>query len=495
LSGIRVTYTGLIAFVIALITVFASMIFNLIVTRTLTPMEYGTWGLMNGFLTYAVVIEPVIGYWVAREIARKVESGKTAVISSGVLSTTGIVIFIISAFFVSREAELDLNVILLALVLIPPRFVNGTLAAINQSWKPHTISYGIIALGITQIPMALMFVYYFEWGISGLILSVFTGLVVSNIILGWFAKEKISVDFSFEHLKKWIKLFWLPLYLAIPGMIYRLDVVIFTVLTGSVIGLAFWTASIAISTIVSHSGLIARAIYPKMLMGEGDSFLKSNFTQFFYFAIPLTTLVIIFARPALFTLNPEYEDAYLVLVFLSLQVFFTTLGGVIELTLLGKDEVDIDKKSKFKDYLKSRLFGMPTLEMIQHTIYMILLIIGLVILAPNSSIIELIVYWSILSMAVRIPFTIYRYGLLRKSVKINFESKSIAKYLLSSIIVFGATFFMTEEFLVYNERIFAFLPNFLLFVIIGIVGYLVITYLIDNRTRNLIYAVLKEIKK
>jgi O-antigen/teichoic acid export membrane protein len=495
LPEIRVTYTGLIAFVIALVTVFASMIFNLIITRTLTLDEYGTWGLINGFLTYAVVLEPIIGYWVAREIARKVESGKTAIISSGVFSSIGIVIFIIVSFLVGKEAEVDLTIIFLALVLIPPRFLNGILSAINQSWKPHTISYAIISLGITQIPMALIFIYYLDWGIPGLIFSVFIGLIVSNIILGWFAREKIKSEFNIEFLKKWIKLFWLPLYLAIPAMVYRLDVIIFTVITGSITGLAFWTAALAISTIVSHSGLIARAIYPKMLVGKGDGFLKSNFTQFFYFSIPLTALVITFARPMLFTLNPIYEEAYLILVFLSFQVFFTTLGGVIEITLLGKDEVDIDKKSKFRDYLKSRLFGMPTLEMIQHSVYITLLIIGLMILISSNSTIELIIYWSVLSMGVRIPFTIYRYRLLQKSVKLKFEVNSISKYLISSIVIFGGVFIITNEFLVYNERIFEFLPNLLFFVTLGICGYLIMTYLIDNQTKNLVHAIFKEIRK
>ena len=485
----------MIALFIAILTVFLSMIFNLIVTRTLTPNEYGMWGLINGFLTYAIVIEPMIGYWVAREIARKTESGKTAVISSGALSIVGIVVFIISAFFIGKELELDLNIIFFAAILIPPRFINGTLAAINQSWKPHTISYGIISLGIVQIPMALLFVYYLEWGISGLILSVFVGLLVSNIILGWFAKEKISVFFKVEYAKKWIKLLWLPLYLAIPGVIYRFDVVIFTIITGSVIGLAFWTASLAISTIISHSGLIARAIYPKMLTGDGDSYLKDNFTQFFYFSIPLTALVITFAKPALFTLNPLYEEANIVVTFLALQVFFTTLGGVIEVTLLGKDEVDVGEKSKIKDYLKSRLFKMPTLEMIQHSIYITLLISGLLILISTRSIMELIIYWSILSMGTRIPFTIYRYILLRKSINFKFEGKSIVKYIITSIVIFGGSYFITDKFLVYTERIFEFLPNLLLFVGISIFGYLIITYLIDLKTRNLFHAVFKEILK
>ena len=232
-----------------------------------------------------------------------------------------------------------------------------------------------------------------------------------------------------------------------------------------------------------------------MLIGKGDDFLQSNFTQFFYFAIPLTALVITFARPALFTLNPLYEEAYWVLIFLAFQVFFTTLSGVIEITLLGKDEVDIDQKSKFKDYLKSRLFGMPTLEMIQHGIYMTVLIAGLMILLSSSTTIELIIYWSALAMVVRIPFTVYRYRLLQKNVKIKFERNSIFKYLITSIIVFSIVFFITDEFLVYNEGIFEFLPNLLFFVILGIGAYLASTYFIDQRTKKLVHAILKEVKK
>jgi O-antigen/teichoic acid export membrane protein len=495
LSGIRVTYTGMVAFILAFVTVFASLVFNLIVTRTLSPNEYGLWGLINVFLIYAVVIEPVIGYWVAREIARKVESGKTAIISSGVLSIGGILIFIIASLFIGEEVGLDLNILFLAAVIIPPRFINGTLSAINQSWKPHTISYGIIALGITQIPMTLLFVYHLEWGISGLILSVLVGLLVSNIILGWFAREKIKKGFNIKHVKRWTKISWLPVYFVIPGMIYKLDIVVFTIITSSVVGLAFWAASLAISTIVSHSGLIARAMYPKILMGEGDSFLQSNFTQFFYFAIPLTVIVIAFSKPALFVLNPLYAEAYLIPIFIALRVFFTTFSGVIEITILGKDKVDIENKSNFKDYLRSDLFVIPTLEMTQHVIYIILLIIGLMILVSTSSIIELIIYWAVLSMIVRIPFTIYRLILLQKIIKVEFEVKIIVKYLITSIVIFGAVFFIIDKFLVYDESIFEFLPNFLLFVIIGIGGYLISTYLIDFRTRNLVHAIFKEIKK
>ena len=72
MSEIRVTYSGLISLVMGLGTVVTGMIFILIVTRSLTPEELGTWGLIGGLVTYVIVLEPIISYWTTREIARDV---------------------------------------------------------------------------------------------------------------------------------------------------------------------------------------------------------------------------------------------------------------------------------------------------------------------------------------------------------------------------------------------------------------------------------------
>ena len=59
MSGIRVTYSGLISFVVGLASVFTGIIFVLIVTRQLTPEEFGTWNLIGGLIIYVIII--VIG--------------------------------------------------------------------------------------------------------------------------------------------------------------------------------------------------------------------------------------------------------------------------------------------------------------------------------------------------------------------------------------------------------------------------------------------------
>ena len=84
MTEIRVTYSGLIAFVIGIISVISGLVVTVVITRSLTSFEYGTWTLILNLIGYVIILEPIISYWATREIARKTESGTTAVLSSGI---------------------------------------------------------------------------------------------------------------------------------------------------------------------------------------------------------------------------------------------------------------------------------------------------------------------------------------------------------------------------------------------------------------------------
>ena len=55
---------------IGLISVITGMIFTLIVTRRLSPEEFGTWGLVGGLITYVLISEPIISFLLTRQTAR-----------------------------------------------------------------------------------------------------------------------------------------------------------------------------------------------------------------------------------------------------------------------------------------------------------------------------------------------------------------------------------------------------------------------------------------
>ena len=107
-------------------------------------------------------------------------------------------------------------------------------------------------------------------------------------------------------LKKWIKLGWLPLYPKIAGVLHNADVAVFTIITGSVGGLAYWASAKAISGMISHSSKINKAVYPKLLSGGKKEILEENLVRVFYFTFPLSIAAFVFAKPGLFALNPIY---------------------------------------------------------------------------------------------------------------------------------------------------------------------------------------------
>ena len=478
-----------------MVSVFTGVIFTLIITRSVTPEEYGTWGLIIGLITYVMLIGPIVSYWSTRDTARNIQSGKTAIWSTLLLSVGAISIYIIISYLMGNYTNVEQNVLLFAAILIPVIFVNGILTAINLGWKPHAISYGTLAYGISSIPFALFLIYYLDFGVTGIIISVFLANMISIIILFFYAKEKIANQFNKTILKKWFKLSWIPIYPGIAILVAGFDISIFTIITGSVIGLAFWTAAMVLPATISHTGLISRAVYAKLLEEKTKEFMSENLTLVFYFGIILISLVVTFARPGLYALNPIYEIVFPVAIIMSFEVFLTVLVNIFLLSLAGIEKVDKFENSTFKDYLKSKLFFPHTIRLIQTSIYILILAVGLLILVGfGSSNQELLLFWASIALITQIPLVCILYYLLQKNIMIKLEVTRIIKFLLIAIGVFSLTYALVNQFLIYSTDIFSFIPNVLIFASFGVGLYIIVTYLIDNKIRNLVQAIIKEIK-
>ena len=79
LSEIRVGYSGIVALSTGIIRIFLNLGYVTIITRLLTPEQFGTWQLIIGMLVYVMVLHWVETYWITRETARNIDSGKTAI--------------------------------------------------------------------------------------------------------------------------------------------------------------------------------------------------------------------------------------------------------------------------------------------------------------------------------------------------------------------------------------------------------------------------------
>ncbi|MDE1828984.1 MAG: hypothetical protein KGI25_01545 [Thaumarchaeota archaeon] len=444
-------------------------------------------------MAYASIVEPMISNWAARESARGVRSEKTAIVSSVLFSGLGAVIYIVAAFFIGRKVDVDQTALFFGCILIPAIYVNRIFTAINLGWKPHVASYGQLSFAITEIILGIVLVHFFHLKIYGVIVTVLLAYIVSIVILGAFSKERIKGKLKREFLEKWLRLSWLQVYQTIGNIIPSFDVTIFSVLTGSVIGLAFWSAAGVMTNFVKNSSPLILVANSKLLQGGNSEYLRETLTQFFYFSILFTSLAITFAKQGLFMLNPLYQTAVPIVIIMSVQSFLNNLASSILILITGVEKVDLDEKASFRDYFKSKLTFVSTFFLIQSAVYVIMLSIGLMLfMTSTNSRTDLLIYWSIIALISQTPFTIYSIILLRKHIGIMPDSASIIKYLLSSCLSFGLAYLLMNKFLIYKNNVFDFFPNLALFIGIGIGAYLIITYLIDKRTKLLFSAIINE---
>ena len=495
MPNIRETKTGLIAFGTSIITVITGLMFALIITRTLTPEEFGTWNEILSLVSYSLIIEPMISWWTTRDVARGEEIGKTAVITNGVSSIGGSFIFLVIAYLLTQQSNVEQDIIFLSIILVPLSFLKNTLYAINYGWKPQAASYSLLILEIVKVPLGLYFVYFLQMGVPGVIIAFVIAYTLQICVLTYFAKIKISNKFQKKFVKKWIKNSFLAVYLNVISVTTRLDIIIFVLIIDSVSGVAIFVAAMIVASLTGNAATVSSSTYPKLLAGDRGVYLQRSITRLFYFSIPLAFISIFFAKSALFVLNPLYAMAGIVVIFLTIRTFLNGITIVFTGYIYGEEKVDAKMDIKFKDQIKSSMFTVSTVKLIINGSYLISLIVGLIVLKQNLvSELDLIIFWSSMALITIIPYTIYIYLRVKKSLKIKLETRNILKYFLSGIISFAIPFLISENLLEYSDNVFEFIFELSIFILLGIGIYIFITYIIDLRTKELIKNIIQELK-
>jgi len=489
-----VTYSGLIVFLSGLVSVSFGLVFTLIVTRRLSPEEYGTWGLLFSIVGYLLISEAIFSFWTVRQIARGENIGRTSIFSSLLLSILLIPIFVVYVFLISENSEANFEILLLGIILIPVNILSLALTAINLGHKPHVTGYSQIIYQVIKIPVVLMTVVIFDLDIFGIVLAVLFAFLGKIGIQLYYARSKLKDSFDYQKLKRWIKTSWIPLCTSFQNYLMTIDIAIYSIITGSVIGIAYYTVAFSIAAIVQHAGNLSQALYPKLLTNKSFEGIKMNINHVLYFAILLIGISIIFSEPALFALNPLYQNAWPIVIVLSVRVFIQALRSIPLNIIGGTEQVDAESNPTFSRLIKSNLFKLPKFLSIFNSCYIFVLIVFLLLFSNLISELDLVFWWAMIGLFIEIPTSIFLWMYSAKYVKLSFPIVNSLKYLLG-MFGFVIFFVLTSDLVLnYEPSIYDFLPSLLLEFALCVSIYLGLTYLIDKDTRNLFKSILNEIK-
>lgn len=495
MSGIRLTYAGLLALVIRLVSVITGIVFTITVTRNLSPEDFGLWRLLGGLISYVIIAEPIVSYWAVRQTARGEQVGRTGLYSSGTLAIIASLAYVVMIFFVSGATGSSYSILLLAAILVPVTYIANTLEAINLGSKPQAASFALLAFEFAKIPFGLALVEFLDMGLTGAIIATFAAFVARIAVLLYNARGKITARFNTSILKNWLKLAWLPLYTNVASVVFTIDVLVFSLIVGSVEPLSLYAAATSISAIVAYSSGLSQALYPKLLADNKKEYVEVALKRTFLFSIPILAAVIVFAKAALFVLNPTYAVAVPALYIFAATAFAYVISGIMYNTLWAVERVDVNLNSGVIDHVKSKLFFIPTLTYVQYGSYLGLLISML--LVTRSFLVtdlDLIVMWAFIGLGTQIPFTIYSARLARKALPFNIPWASMGKYAVASVIAAGIMMVLNNYIIIYDNSIYVLAPRLAAAMFLAAGIYFAILYAIDADFRTLSIAIIGELK-
>ena len=493
MSGIRVTYSGLVSLAAGTLTLISGLVFTLIISRGLSVTEYGTWGVIWGLLAYVLLVDPAVSYWATREAAQGTKSAKTALVTSGGLSIIATVAYIIIAYLYAPSGDAGLFTLLFAAILVPTEIIKRLLAALALSYSPQAIEYALFIGELTKTILAFALIFSFDMGIAGALLAALFGAIANIVLLIIYLGKNLGGNFDVSFIKKWMRLFWIPTWIQLVSILTRSDVIIFSVATGSVIGVAYWTAARTIALVATHSARLNTALYPKLLGGGAREELEENLGLVLYVTFALAAIIVALAAPALWALNPEYEKAYPAIIILVGLVIMRMLTNIFSRALVGIEDVDTVSTS-MRLHLKSKLFTIPALMVIQRSAYLVLLAVMLIALVPLvQNVSKLVIYWATLALVIQIPHFLYICIITRREFHPHINITRILKYVACALVVFGITYIVSESTLVREGGALEFVPKVALVAIMGIVIYITLTYALDSKIRRLVTGIIEEL--
>ena len=420
--------------------------------------------------------------------------GRTAAVSGILLSFGSVPLYLVMAGLYSDIVPELHSSMILAAILIPVSTVSGVVQAVNMGYRPHVVSYSLLLFQTIKIPLVLALVYFLDLGIDGIIMAIFLATLAKIIAQIFFARKKLIQKFNPVFLYRWLKMWWIPVYAALGEYIWLSGVTIFPLITGSVVGVAYYAAAVVVSQLVYYTNDISRALYSKLLAAGKHEYIRDSLTRQLFFMLPMLGAVIAFSKPALYVLNPEYQEAYLIVIFLAFYTFVSVLVTFFKRILTGLEKIDIRSDPSFRGLIHSKLFLVSTINNISGSIYIAILVVVLLLLKDsNVSELHLATVWSVLQLVLSVPFATYYLVLARRMVEMPFPGREVLVYGMATLALVGAYYATVDSFITFDADIYVHITQMavLLAVCIGI--YFAITYAADPKTRSLTRLVISEI--
>jgi len=495
-EAIHLEYAGFVAFASNIVGIFTGVIFSMMTVRRLTPEEFGSWQLIGNLIPFFTVAGAPISTLATRFASRGIKAAKTGLLISSAFSLAAVVLWFPATLMIFSSSEIHIATVVfsLASLQILSIYFTDYIAAVVTAHKPQLVGYSLTFSEITKVVAAYLLVVQARLGLSGAILCTVITYYVRLVSLFLMGKNYLGGELKREHISRFMKLYWLPLFSVLQGRISALDVVLITLFTRSTAPAGLYYSATLVGSIVSYSYALASGLYPSLLRGGGSDDVEDSIKLVYMFLIPMGVGALVIPDIILNVLRPEYVKASTTLVVIIISNLLGGLSNIVDAVLLGTERSDSEQELKLSRLVRSNLFRVPLVYYINSAAYLLAISLTMLFLGPEAEPWSISTAWATVSLLVWLPFFSLRLLMSKRSMRFKFPYRSVAKYLACALLM-ALVVAMTRDRGELPREVEDALVQMLRPVFVGGVVYLTSLYIVDAYFRKVLAGAARRVRK
>jgi hypothetical protein len=464
------------------------LLFQLMIARATTKLEYGIWFNINDVSTYFTLLVGVLPFWALRFAARGREgAAKTGVLANLMMSITVTVIYLILLTPITSTlgiGEEYLPLYFLTALQMMELYSIHALEAGLRAKIPHVIGYGLLIAECCKIVLGYVIIIVFQRPLLGAKLSLITAFALQTLYYVKLLMEDFTHRVNWAYVREWLKGSVANIY-SIVGSRIAAFVFILLFTYGGEGARSNYGAAAQIASVVTYSSSLAFALYPKLLADRKPEDITTSFKTVLMFAIPMTVGAMALSDSYVIILKDIYRDAWPILIVLAINAFLGTVSNLFGAILFGVEQVDEQASISFRGLVKSRLFIVFSLPYLQSAIVLPSAFFALTANTQNKSV-QAAISISLIITLTNVVTCLIRYVIARKMITFALPWRNIMKYVFASLIMTTAFYLLPH-------------PTRILFTLgmtaFGGIIYFTSLMAIDKEARTLVLTIWEEIKR
>jgi O-antigen/teichoic acid export membrane protein len=485
-NELRLQYSGFIIFTAQILSVITGLAYTLLITRSMTPDQYGTWTNIFDYTTYFLIFSTFIPFWATRFVARGKEGAvKTSTIANLVIALASMVIYfpVITVIAQAIGTQEYLPIYYIASLYILDTTLTLNLESCLRSYKPQAIGYGLLISEVIKVILAFGIIVGLGQLFYGAILSLTISVLMQVLYYVHLFADEFKQKIHWGYLREWIKGSPLIAYNT-AGTSLLAFVLVLLYYFGGAETRAYYQAAWTFTNVITYASSLAYALYPKLLSNNyQEEHVGTSFRTVLMFAIPLAALNMVMSASFLTVLNIEYSVAWPVLIMLTVDTLIVMISTFYGYCLMGVENFDANGKIPLRQLPKTKIFKFFSLSFIQAAFSLPL--VYLVLTQIPASPVESVVYVIAVNIGVHVSTFIGLYLFMHNSTRLPVSWRHIGKYVLAAVLMALILYFMP-----YTSTLMLTVAK----TAIGIGIYLGLLLIIDKQARQLLKLIIAEIK-